>query len=77
MDINKLFGFGFSLSSGSNDNGGYYFLDAVPTTEAPIVLVSAPWAVTSAAGQGAAYTPDAIIDASTTVSLYDIVSNTL
>ena len=76
MDINKLFRFGFSLSSGSNDNGGYYFRDATATTDAPIVLVSAPWAVTSAAGQGAAYTPDAIIDASTAVSLYDIVSNT-
>ncbi|MBE6193869.1 MAG: agmatinase [Rikenellaceae bacterium] len=76
MDINNLFRFGFSLSSGDNDNGGYYFSDATPTADAPIVLVSAPWAVTSAAGQGAAYTPDAIIDASTHLSLYDVVSNT-
>lgn len=75
MDINRLFRFGFSLSSGSNDNGGYYFRDAIDTTEAAIVLVSAPWAVTSAAGQGAAYAPDAIIDASTFVSLYDVVSD--
>ena len=74
MDINKLFRFDFSFSSGSNDNGGYYFRDAVPVMDASIVLVSAPWAVTSAAGQGAVYTPDAIIDASTTVSLYDVVS---
>ncbi len=76
MDINKLFRFGFSLSSGSNDNGGYYFRDSIDTKDAPIVLVSAPWAVTSAAGQGAAYAPDAIIDASTFVSLYDVVSDT-
>lgn len=76
MDINNLFRFGFSLSSGDNDNGGYYFRDATPTADAPIVLVSAPWAVTSAAGQGAAYTPDAIIDASTDLSLYDVVNNT-
>lgn len=76
MDINKLFRFGFSLSSGSNDNAGYYFRDAIPTLDAPLVLVSAPWAVTSAAGHGAAYAPDAIIDASTAVSLYDVVSDT-
>lgn len=74
MDINNLFRFGFSLSTGSNDNGGYYFRDAQPTTNAPLVLVSAPWAVTSAAGQGAAYAPDAIIDASTALSLYDVVT---
>jgi agmatinase len=76
MDINDLFRFGFNLTSSSNDNGGYYFRDAMSTQEAEIVLVSAPWAVTSASGQGAAYTPDAIIDASTKVSLYDIVSQT-
>lgn len=76
MDINNLFRFGFGLSSSDNDNGGYYFRDATPTADAPIVLVSAPWAVTSAAGQGAVYTPDAIIDASTHLSLYDVVSNT-
>lgn len=76
MDINNLFRFGFSLSSSDNDNGGYYFRDATPTADAPIVLVSAPWAVTSAAGQGAVYTPDAIIDASTHLSLYDVVSDT-
>lgn len=76
MDINDLFRFGFNLTSSGNDNGGYYFRSAITTEDADIVLVSAPWAVTSAAGQGAAYTPDAIIDASTTVSLYDIVSQT-
>ena len=76
MDINKLFRFDYLFSSDSNDNdnGGYYFRDSVAATDAPIVLVSAPWAVTSAAGQGSVYTPDAIIDASTTVSLYDVVS---
>lgn len=76
MDINDIFKFGLHLTSSSNDNGGYYFRDAMSTQDAEIVLVSAPWAVTSAGGQGAAYTPDAIIDASTTVSLYDIVSQT-
>lgn len=76
MDINDLFRFGlsFSLNNSSADNGGYYFRDAMSVQDAEIVLVSAPWAVTSAAGQGAAYTPDAIIDASTSVSLYDAVS---
>ena len=75
MDINNIFRFGFSLSSEGNDNAGYYFRDAMSTADAPLVLVSAPWAVTSAGGQGAAYAPDAIIDASTTVSLYDVVSD--
>ena len=76
MDINDLFRFGlnFSIGSGGNDNGGYYFRDAMEAQDAEIVLVSAPWAVTSAAGQGPAYTPDAIIDASTSVSLYDALS---
>lgn len=79
MDINDLFRFGLNFSlrnNSSSDNGGYYFRDAMAVQDAEIVLVSAPWAVTSAAGQGAAYTPDAIIDASTTVSLYDAVSQT-
>ncbi|MBQ5701442.1 MAG: arginase family protein [Alistipes sp.] len=75
MDINDLFRFGLNFSiAGNNDNGGFYFRDAMAVQDAEIVLVSAPWAVTSAAGQGAAYTPDAIIDASTSVSLYDAVS---
>ena len=77
MDINDLFRFGLNFSLGRNsssDNGGYYFRDAMSVQDAEVVLVSAPWAVTSAAGQGAAYTPDAIIDASTAVSLYDTVS---
>lgn len=77
MDINKLFRFGFNLTSlGSSDNGGFYFRDAMSTQDADIVLVSAPWAVTSAGGEGAVYAPDAIIDASTAVSLYDVVSQT-
>lgn len=77
MDINDLFKFGLNFSlSNSNDNGGYYFRDALSVQDAECVLVSVPWAVTSAAGQGSAYTPDAIIDASTSVSLYDIVSQT-
>lgn len=75
MDINNLFRFDLNFSFGHNDNGGFYFRDALPPQEAPLVLVSAPWAVTSAAGEGAAYAPDAIIDASTSVSLYDIVSD--
>lgn len=74
MDINDIFKFGLSLSSGSNDNGGYYFRDAISVQDADIVLVSAPWAVTSAAGQGAAYAPDALIDASMNISGYDLVS---
>lgn len=71
MGLKNFFDFGIGL--GSSDNGGYYFRDAVSTDNADIVLVSVPWAVTSANGGGAAYAPDAIIDASTTVGLYDII----
>ena len=55
MDINDIFKFGLSLSSGNNDNGGYYFRDAISV-------------------QGAAYAPDALIDASMNISGYDLVS---
>ena len=74
MEINDIFKFGLNFSWAGGDNGGYYFRDAISVQDAEVVLVSAPWAVTSAAGQGAAYAPDALIDASTSVSLYDIIS---
>ncbi len=72
MGLKNFFDFGIGFGGG--DNGGYYFRDAVSTDDADVVLVSVPWAVTSANGSGAAYAPDAIIDASTKVGLYDVLS---
>ena len=46
------------------DNGTYFGLPFEPAT-AELVLVSAPWDVTVSYGAGAAYAPDAIIEAST------------
>lgn len=71
MDINIFKHLGMV---GGDDNGGYYFRDAVSTDDGAVVIVSAPWAVTSADGEGASYAPDAIIDASTTIGLYDAVT---
>ena len=55
------------------DNGNYF---GMPFTaeEAELVLVSAPWDVTSSYGAGSAYAPDAIIEASTQLDFYDPVS---
>ena len=68
MDINIFRHLGLG---GSDDGGGYYFRDAVSSDEGSVVIVSAPWAVTSAVGEGASYAPDAIIDASLPIGLYD------
>ncbi len=52
------------------DNGNYFGLPYTPE-EAALVLVSAPWDVTVSYGEGTAYGPDAIIDASTQLDFYD------
>lgn len=52
------------------DNGNYYGLPASPE-ESDLVLISAPWDVTVSYGAGTAYAPDAIIEASTQLDLYD------
>ena len=46
------------------DNGTYFGLPFAPET-AELVLISAPWDVTVSYGAGAAYAPDAVIEAST------------
>ena len=55
------------------DNGNYFGMPFTPE-EAKLVLLSAPWDVTSSYGAGSAYAPDAIIDASTQLDFYDPVS---
>lgn len=52
------------------DNGTYFGLPFEPET-AELVLISAPWDVTVSYGAGAAYAPDAIIEASTQLDFHD------
>lgn len=52
-------------------DGGCYFGDKTSPDEADVVVVSAPWSVTSDYGRGATYTPDAIIEMSLGKELYD------
>lgn len=51
-------------------NGAYFGFPFDPDG-AELVLVSAPWDVTVSYGGGAAYAPDAIIEASTQLDFYD------
>ena len=55
------------------DNGNYF---GFPFTEedARLVLLSVPWDVTASYGGGAAFGPDAIIEASTQLDFYDPMS---
>lgn len=53
-------------------DAGCYFRDTTSTDEAKLVVVSAPWSVTSDYGRGAAYAPDAVIEASAKKDIYDI-----
>ena len=55
------------------DNGNYFGMSFTPE-EAQLVIVSAPWDVTSSYGAGSVYAPDALIDASTQLDFYDPVS---
>ncbi len=52
------------------DNGAYFGLPFAPE-EAELVLVSVPWDVTVSYGAGTCYAPDALIEASTQLDLYD------
>ena len=63
------------LGVDSNGDGGCYFGDTTSPADADVVIVSAPWSVTSDFGRGATYTPDAIIDASLDKQLYDAVAD--
>ena len=53
------------------NNGCYFGLPFTPE-EAQLVLLSVPWEVTASYGGGTASAPDAILDASMQVDLYDI-----
>ncbi len=52
------------------DNGAYFGLPFT-TDGARLILISAPWDVTVSYGSGTADAPDAIIEASTQLDLYD------
>ncbi len=52
------------------DNGSYFGLPC-GIDESKVVLISAPWDVTVSYGAGTAFAPDAIIEASTQLDLYD------
>lgn len=53
------------------DNGNYFGLPFT-AEDSELVLISAPWDVTASYGGGACYAPDAIIEASTQLDLYDL-----
>ncbi len=55
------------------DNGNYFGFP-FDEKEARLVLLSVPWDVTASYGGGAAFGPDAIIEASTQLDFYDPVS---
>ena len=66
--------FGFFNPDGVGvDNGNYFGMD-FDIKDSRLVLVSAPWDVTSSYGAGSVYAPDAVIDASTQLDFYDPVS---
>lgn len=52
------------------DNGNYFGLPFT-AEDSRLVLISAPWDVTASYGGGTHYGPDAIIEASTQLDLYD------
>ncbi|MFI3283130.1 MAG: agmatinase family protein [Rikenellaceae bacterium] len=52
------------------DNGSYFGLPC-DVESSRVVLISAPWDVTVSYGAGTAFAPDAIIEASTQLDLYD------
>lgn len=55
------------------DNGNYFGLPSTPE-EAELVLISAPWDVTVSYGSGTAFAPDAMIEASTQLDLFDVAA---
>ena len=65
MDIND-----FDPNGVGQDNGNYFGMPFTPE-ESRLVLVSAPWDVTSSYGDGSRFAPDAIISASTQLDFYD------
>lgn len=68
MDFND-----FDPSGVGIDNGNYF---GFPFTEedAQLMLISVPWDVTTSYGDGTAFGPDAVIEASTQLDFYDPMS---
>ncbi len=64
----------FKLGVDDDISGGCYFRQSVSPDQAEAVIVSATWSVTADDSSGAAYAPDAIIEASAHLPLYDIPS---
>ncbi|MFR9583603.1 MAG: arginase family protein, partial [Rikenellaceae bacterium] len=62
--------FDFNPNGVGVDNGSYFGLPST-VEESKLVLISAPWDVSVSYGAGTAYAPDAIIEASTQLDLYD------
>ncbi|MFI3278403.1 MAG: agmatinase family protein [Rikenellaceae bacterium] len=60
----------FDPSGVGVDNGSYFGLPCT-IDDSRVVLISAPWDVTVSYGVGCAFAPDAIIEASTQLDLYD------
>lgn len=61
----------FDPNSVGINNGNYFGMPFTPP-ESDLVLISVPWDVTTSYSDGAAQAPDAIIEASLQVDLYDI-----
>ncbi|MEG0789562.1 MAG: arginase family protein [Alistipes sp.] len=68
MDVKE-----FNVDGVGVDNGAYFGLPFEPK-DAALVLISVPWDVTVSYGKGAAYAPDAMIEASTQLDLYDALA---
>ena len=61
---------GFNPNGAIPDNGNYFGIPLSPD-EAALVLISAPWDVTTAVRVGSSYAPDAIIEASRRVDFFE------
>lgn len=66
----------FNPNNISQPNGNYFALP-YSVDESKIVIVSVPWEVTTSYGKGTATAPDAIIDASSQIDLYDVTFGSL
>ena len=62
---------GFDPNAPGVNNGNFFGMPFTPE-EARLVLLPVPWDVTVSYREGTAYGPDAILDASMQVDLYDV-----
>ena len=68
--LNTLMSSNFNPNAVGQPNGNYFALPYTPE-ESDIILVSAPWDATASYGVGAHLAPEAIIDTSAQVDLFD------